>query len=103
MNLDDFSRFRQTELIIIDGKETYGRWRPLSIFIDRPSDDNIKVFEVTSALEGRPDLISHAVYGTPLLDWVLLAFNKVRDPLGWPAVGDLIEYPVESTIFPLLL
>ena len=103
MTLDDFSRFRQTQLVIFDGKETYGRWRPLSIFSRRPSDDQIDVFSVTSALEGRPDLISNAVYGTPYLDWVLIAFNKVRDPLNWPRAGDVIEYPLDSVVLPELL
>ncbi len=103
LDLDDYSRFRQTEMVIVDGKETFGRWRPISILTTRPSEEFIEAFQVTSALEGRPDLISQAIYGTPLLDWLLIAFNNVREPINWPRTGDVIEYPIESIVLPSLL
>jgi len=101
--LDDFSRFRQTELIIVDGKETYGPWVAPAFLKERPPEDKIGVFKVTSAVEGRPDLISNAVYGTPLLDWVIISFNKVRNTLNWPRTGDLVEYPLDSVVLPEIL
>lgn len=103
MDLDDFSRFKRTPPTIIDGKETYGRWVPPNFLKTRPTDENIGIFRVTSAMEGRPDLIAFKVYGTPLLDWVLIAFNGVRDPLNWPRAGDSIEYPVDTVVLPALL
>lgn len=103
MALDDFSRFKDTELVIVDGKETFGRWKPFSFLTQRPPSEFIGVFQVTSALEGRPDLISNNLYGTPNLDWVLLSFNKVFETLNWPRTGDLIEYPLETIILPELL
>lgn len=103
MELDDFSRFKTTEPTIIEGKETFGVWRPLKIFSERPAEEFIAVFEVTSALEGRPDLISFSVYGTPYLDWVLIAFNQVRETLNWPATGDIIEVPSDVVVLPELL
>ena len=103
MALDEFSRFSRTAPTIIDGKETYGRWVQPSFLLNRPSDENIGIFRVTNALEGRPDLISNQVYGTPLLDWVLIAFNGVRDPLNWPRAGDSIEYPLDTVVLPTLL
>lgn len=30
------------------------------------------------SLDGRLDIISNNIYGTPLLDWVLLVYNKIR-------------------------
>lgn len=103
MALDAFSRFKRTVPIIVDGKETYGRWTQMPFLQERPAEEFIKIFQVTSALEGRPDLISQQVYGTPLLDWVIIAFNKVRQPLNWPRAGDVIEYPADSLVLPQLL
>jgi len=103
MVIDDFSRFKNTESIIVDGKETFGRWKQFSFLTERPSDELIGVFQVTSATEGRPDLISLAVYGTVYLDWVIIAFNKVYETLNWPRAGDAIEYPFDTVVFPELL
>ena len=100
--LDDFSRFFQTGETIIDGNETFGVWNPPLFLKIRPEEDKIARFRVTSQTEGRPDTIANRIYGTPLLDWVLISFNKVRDPLNWPKAGDIIEYPIDSIVFPLI-
>jgi hypothetical protein len=101
--MSDFSRFSRTEMIIVEGNETFGRWKSFSFLKERPADNNIGVFQVTSAVEGRPDLISQQIYGTPLLDWVLIAFNNARAAINWPRTGDLVEYPVESIVVPEIL
>lgn len=101
--LDQFSRFQQSEPIIVDGIWTYGTWKQPSFLLKRPTEDKIGVFRVSSALEGRPDLISYQVYGTPLLDWVLIAFNDARRSLNWPKSGDNIEYPSDAVVLPELL
>ena len=101
--LDDYSRFSKTEMIIIDGVETFGKWKQYSFLVERPVEDKIGVFRITSAVEGRPDLISTQIYGTPMLDWVLIAFNNARGTLNWPRTGDTIEYPVESIVIPEVL
>jgi len=101
-DLDDFSRFFQTEELIVDGNETFGVWNRPSFLKTRPSEDKIDRYRVTSRTEGKPDLISNQLYGTPLLDWVLIAFNGVRDPLNWPRAGDTIEYPIDSIVFPVI-
>jgi hypothetical protein len=103
MALDDFSRFKISDRIIVDGKETFGTWKQFSFLKTRPSDEFIGTYNVTSATEGRPDLIAFAVYGSAQLDWVLIAFNKVRETLNWPRAGDLIEYPLETIVLPELL
>ena len=90
-------------MIIVDGNETFGRWQSYSFLKVRPPEDQIDVFQVTSAVEGRPDLISQQIYDTPLLDWVLIAFNNARDSLNWPKAGDLVEYPIESVVVPEVL
>ena len=89
-------------MIINNNHETFGVWTKFNFLKVRPNEDQIKVFCVTSASEGRPDLISNQIYGTPYLDWVLIAFNNVRDPINWPTAGMIIEYPVDSVVIPEL-
>lgn len=101
--LDQFSRLQQTEPIIVDGVETFGVWTQPSFLKKRPQEDQIGVFRVSSALEGRPDLIANELYGTPLLDWVLISFNNARRSLNWPRTGDQIEYPLDTVVLPELL
>ncbi len=101
--LNSLSRLKTTEPIITDGIETFGRWNMPSFLKIRPSDNNIQIFRVTPALEGRPDLISNQVYGTPFLDWVVIAFNGPNDVLNWPKAGDVIEIPSEDIVLPELL
>ena len=99
---NDISRFRNTELILVDDQEVFGTWSQPQFLLERPDESLINKFRVTSALEGRPDLIAARLYGTPQLDWVLVAFNNVRDVLNWPRAGDTIEYPLETVVFPQL-
>ena len=101
--LDQFSRFNKTEEIIVDGHVTFGAWSSFSFLTKRPDESSIGVFRVTSAVAGRPDLIANQLYGTPLLDWVLIAFNRRRRTLNWPMAGDSIEYPLDSIVLPELL
>jgi Base plate wedge protein 53 len=98
MALDNFSRFKNTERVINDGHETFGRWVPPLFISNRPDEHLIGVYKVTSQTEGRPDLIAHAIYGNSEFYWVLLAFNKVYDTLNWPRAGDLIEYPLDTVV-----
>lgn len=100
--LDDFSRLFQTPKTVVDGNETFGVWNPPSFIKIRPDENRINRYVVTNATEGRPDNISNILYGTPFLDWVLISFNKIRDPLNWPRAGEIIEYPDESLVFPLI-
>lgn len=101
--LGEYSRFKNTPEIVVDGKVTYGRWVPPSFIRERPDDSVINRFKVTTETEGRPDEISYAVYGTSRLDWVIIAFNDIHNPMGWPKAGDIIEYPDESIVFPEIL
>lgn len=101
-DLDQFSRLGQTQQIIFNGVETFGIWKQPSFLKERPSEANIGVFRVNTQTEGRPDLIANELYGTPLLDWVLISFNKVRS-LNWPRAGDSIEYPLDVVVLPELL
>lgn len=103
----DFSRLRKTEQIIVNGNETVGVWNKPSWLRSLPEERFIKVFRVSNRVEGRPDLISEQVYGTPLLAWVLVSFNamhyqddEARLGLNWPRAGAILRYPVESIVLP---
>jgi hypothetical protein len=103
MELDDYSRFAKTEKVIVDGHDTYGRWSSYSFLTEQLASNEIGSYRVGPATENRPDMISNAIYGTPLLDWVLIAFNNVTDVLNWPKSGMIIKYPAEAIVMPEIL
>lgn len=98
---DDFSRFRRTQSVTVGGTVTYGSWARPSWLVERPSGDLVHKLVVSNDLAGKPNLISLRVYGTELLDWVIVSFNNATD-LDWPKVGDVVEYPDDSVVFPEL-
>lgn len=87
------SRYRRTQVGIYEGAETVGVWNQPNFLKQRPSEDQIFRYYVSSAFEGRPDLIADSVFGSPFLDWVLIAFNAPVEVLNWPPAGTTIEYP----------
>lgn len=97
------SRYVKTPLIVFDGKETYAKWTEEGIFKNRPSDSLIYKYQVPNSEAGRPDRIALTIYGDSKLDWVLLAFNNVKDVFGWPKPLDVIEYPNLELVYGELL
>ena len=93
-----YSRFSLTKKTTYDGQTTYGSWKKYSFLTNQLPEASIGVYIVDSGTAGRPDLIANSIYGTTDLDWVLLAFNNVRDTLNWPEVGELVRYPAESIV-----
>lgn len=96
------SRYANTPKLVVDGVTTYGTWVAPSWMEQRPEAGKIGKFTVTSEFESRPHLIAGAIYNDQTLDWVLLAFNRVDNPFGWPRAGLVIEYPAEDIVFPEL-
>lgn len=93
------SRYRRSQMVIADGVETVGTWSQPSYLKERPDSSFISTFYVTNAHEGRPDLIADRIYGSPDLDWVLIAFNAPNEILNWPTAGTTIEYPSRDLVF----
>lgn len=90
-----YSRFSQTEPILFDGCETYGRWNnPLSSAIY----DSLIVVVVDARYAGRPDIIADVLYGDSSLDWALIAVNNVTETLNWPSAGSTIKAPNPSVM-----
>lgn len=84
------SRYSLTDIINFKNKITYGLFKNLP-WIENASLENIGTFVVTTELEGKPDLISNSLYGTPDYYWVLILLNKPLDPLDWPKTGQVIK------------
>ena len=101
---DSGSRFQSTEKLFykpLDGKATvtYGMWVPPSFLTRTLDSKSVGNYQVISGYDGRPDYVSSVLYGTPYLDWVLIAFNKAQDVVNWPAVGTIIQYPLPQVVF----
>jgi hypothetical protein len=89
----DFSRYKRTPTTVYDGELTYSKWKPLTILQKEIDTDDYSAYQVPSEMEGRPDKISNAAYQTPFLDWVLIAYNRVQEPFGWPRANEIIKIP----------
>jgi len=91
------SRYIKTDIINFDGRETFGSFNPPA-WLENIRNDNLINYEVTSDLDGRPDLISNTLYGTPNYFWVLVYINKPLDPTNWPTTGSIILAPKKEII-----
>jgi hypothetical protein len=90
MDIQVYSRFVQTDPVVFDGCDTYGRWNsPLTQAIY----DNLLLLVINARYAGRPDLIANELYGDDSLDWVLITVNNATDALNWPNAGDTIKVP----------
>lgn len=94
-----WSRFRETGTIFQDGEEVYGVWTLPAVLTQELRSDQVSLRVIRNDLAGRPDLISYQEYGTSELDWLLLAFNNVRDVMNWPKSGEVIRIPARSLVF----
>ena len=98
--MQPYPRFGQTDPVLFDGEETYGRWNsPLTDAIYT----NYGLLVVEAQYEGRPDLIANQLYNDPSLDWMLIAVNNATDALNWPRAGDTIKVPSPSIVTSELL
>ena len=94
------SRFAKSELIYVDGKETYGMWnRPNFMKIDNVPQDQIRQYQVNQSTAGRPDLIALDIYDSQDLAWVVIMFNSPLNTIGWPQAGLVIKLPLRATVF----
>lgn len=97
------SRFNLSTPIIFDGVETFGLLTQFP-FLDpnnlQPSD--IVTLTITADLAGKPWAIANQLYNSPVLDWVIVLFNKPLNPVGWPKIGTVIKAPSNSVVLPLV-
>lgn len=102
IDYNQYSRFRKSQPIMVDGVQTQGAWTQPSWLKSRPPDSLVHTYTVPSEYEGRPHMIAQEVYGVQELDWVIIAFNQARSVFNWPRSGSVIEYPDESLVIPSL-
>jgi len=94
--LNRHSRYRGTDLHLVDGIPGYGEWKPPEI-----STEDERLYVVTQADLSRPDLIAHRFYGISELWWVAPHHNNVSDP--WTLeVGDRLRMPTLDNILAAL-
>lgn len=100
IQVDNLSRLKFSDPIIINGKEMFGLWnRPNWMDINNIEDRNVQNFMVNQETAGRPDLIANTIYGTPLLEWVVIMFNNPINTLGFPKSGTTIKLPRPTLVF----
>ena len=98
-NYGKSSRFKLTEAILVNGKETYGLWKPFSFTnLDELDEKDIMTIKVNGTQARRPDLIALKYYGSSLFEWVVIMSNKPQNPLGWPKANEIIRLPVPGLI-----
>jgi hypothetical protein len=98
LDTDPNSRLFDTETLIVNEEEVYGRWN-MPEFLSRELNDNeYTVMTVTSELEGVPHVIAQREYGSSQLDWVLIAANNARQVFNWPRAGDVIKIPLAGIV-----
>lgn len=97
------SRFNLSEPIVFNGVETFGLITKYP-FLDpnNLSESDIITLTITPDLVGKPWAIANQLYNSPVLDWVIVLFNKPLNPVGWPQNGTIIRAPKDSVVLPLV-
>lgn len=99
LRIDTLSRFLQTESVIKDDKATFGLWvRPDFLKRSDLQEEEILTINIDQNRAGRPDQIANEFYGTALLEWVVIMFNRPLDPTNWPKAGDVIQIPTNNAV-----
>jgi hypothetical protein len=103
-----YSRFNNTKRALFEGNEVYGTWNRPRWLLVKPPESEILTYLVSARFEGRPDLISNALYGTTSMDWVIVSFNlqfynHSEEVFGWPKAGTTIWYPTRASVMPFIL
>ncbi|MEM3000617.1 MAG: hypothetical protein QXU32_00675 [Nitrososphaerales archaeon] len=98
---EPYSRFNLSEPILFNGEATFGMIKRYP-FLDPAnlSDNQIISVQVTPELAGKPWMIADKLYNSPILDWVIVLFNKPINPVNWPHAGTIIKAPTESVVLP---
>jgi hypothetical protein len=62
-------------------------------FVSRLDETSSKLAEVPNNMEGRPDLLSYAAYGSPNYWWLIVEANEVYDYEVDLKAGTVIKIP----------
>ena len=99
ISLDSTSRFRETEPVIKDRRETFGLWnRPEQLIEENLNEEEMIRLVIDQRTAGRPDIISQEQYGTPFYDWIIIMFNRPQNTMGFPRAGTVIKIPTSAVV-----
>jgi len=95
------SRFRFSTPIVRDNIETFGLMMKHN-FLDPKNltEDDIVSVNITHEFVGKPWAVAEKLYGSPMLDWVIVLFNKPLNPVNWPHMGTVIKAPSINIVLP---
>jgi hypothetical protein len=98
---EPYSRFRLSQPIINGGIETFGLLKKFP-FLDpnNLNQDDVITVNITHEFAGKPWAIANSIYNSPVLDWVIVLFNKPLNPVNWPHIGSVIKAPVARIVLP---
>lgn len=82
------SRYLNSNVIQYDGKLTFTIYRKKTLGFS-PSD---RYYDITEAVQYRPDKVSKMFYGTPEYWWKIMEMNGMKDVLDFKA-GTVIRLP----------
>ena len=75
IDVDYFSRMKETTLLQKDGRIFFGRWTPPTIKLDGDEE----IIQVTVRDKGTLDFIAEKKYGTRDAAWAIGLVNKIYD------------------------
>ncbi len=94
------SRYKDTDLYAdVDGNAFFGPWEELEI--QDPSD--YELYQIKSKDIGRIDVLAYDFYGDPTLQWVIMNFNNIIDPIFDLEIGDKIKIPSKDQVLRMLM
>ena len=94
LELDFTDPYKQTRLLIQNGRVFFGRWRPFDITLTGEEEE----FIVREGQEGQLDLISDAFYGDRRYWRVLAHLNRIDLPLEDLPPGTTLRIPPLSVV-----
>lgn len=93
------SRYKiSTPIIAMTGVETFGLMKKYDFLATK----NYIEYKVAQDRVHRPDLIALDVYGSVAYYWIVLMYNKPRNPFGWPENQAVIRLPALDEVVPEL-
>ena len=98
IKLPFYSRFKHNEMIRFNGELCFG----INLMNFKFKPEHLASYIVGPAHVGRSDLISNEIYGTPYFAWIIIAANKILNPIGWPQNGERILIPIRGIVDKIL-
>lgn len=94
------SRLKDTNLYTDNNGDTFfNMWKRLEI----EDQSDFGYYQLRTRDIGRLDLLAHDFYGDPTLDWVIMDFNSIYDPIFGMVVGQKIKIPAKDQVLRMLM